>query len=62
MNTLGPLILLALAFALLLLGRIVILLVLRAGETTKPVQQNRGKQPTVIRDDLFADTTNENTP
>ncbi|HCT43662.1 MAG: hypothetical protein CMJ35_10185 [Phycisphaerae bacterium] len=58
MNTLGPLILLSFAFALLLLGRIVILLVLRSGETTKRTRPQTGEPPTVIHDELFADHTN----
>ena len=62
MNTLGPLILLGFAFALLLLGRVIILLVLRSGETTKRTRPRSGQQPTVIRDELFANTPNENTP
>lgn len=62
MNTLGPLILLGFAFALLLLGRVIILLVLRSGETTKRTRPRPGQQPTVIRDELFANTPNENTP
>ncbi len=62
MNTLGPLILLSFAFALLILGRIIILLVLRSGETTKRTRPQTGEPPTVIQDELFADTPNENTP
>lgn len=62
MNTLGPLILLGICFALLLLGRVIILLVLRSGETTKRTRPQRGEQPTVIQDNLFANTPNENTP
>lgn len=57
MNTLGPLILLGFAFALLLLGRVIILLVLRSGETTKRIRPRTGEQPTVIKDDLFTDHT-----
>ncbi len=62
MNTLGPLILLGIAFALLLLGRVIILLVLRSGETTKRTRPQMGESPTVIRDELFANTPNETTP
>ena len=62
MNTIGPLILLGIGFALLMLGRVIILLVLRSGETTKHTRPTTGEQPRVIRSDLFADTTNENTP
>lgn len=55
MNTLGPLILLSFAFAFLLLVRVIILLVLRSGETTKRTPRQVGPQPTVIKDDLFTD-------
>lgn len=58
MNTLGPLILLCFSFGLLLLGRVIILLVLRSGETTKPMPRHTGEQPTVIKDDLFTDHMN----
>lgn len=62
MNTLGPLILLGFTFALLLLIRVIILLVLRSGETTKRKRPQSGEPPTVIQDELFANTPNENTP
>ena len=62
MNTLGPLILLGFAFALLLLGRVIILLVLRSGETTKRTRPQTGEPPTVIHDDLFSNGTNDSDP
>ncbi len=62
MNTLGPLILLSFAFALTILVRVIILLVLRSGETKKRTRPQTGEPPTVIQDDLFANTPNENTP
>ncbi len=62
MNTIGPLILLGFAFGLLMLGRIIILLVLRSGETERTKRPRSGEQPSVINDDLFADKPNENTP
>lgn len=62
MNTIGPLILLGFTFALLLLVRVIILIVLRSGETTKRTRPPMGESPTVIHDELFANTPNENTP
>lgn len=62
MSTLGPLILLGLAFALLLTGRVIILLVLRRGETTRRPHARPGPAPTVIKDDLFDTSPSENTP
>jgi hypothetical protein len=52
MNSLGPLILLALAFGFTLAIRVVILIVLRSGETTK-APRTGGPEPTVIPSDLF---------
>ena len=53
MNSIGPLIFLALAFGFTLAIRVVILIVLRSGETTKAPPAD-GQQPTVIPSDLFA--------
>ncbi len=59
MNTLGPLILLGFTFALLLLVRVIILLVLRSGETTKRKRPPMGESPTVIHDELFWNKMND---
>jgi hypothetical protein len=61
MNTIGSLIFVVLAFGFLLALRIVLLLVIRAGETQKKHIPN-GYKPTVIKNDLFASNTNEKTP
>jgi hypothetical protein len=53
MNSIGPLIFLSLAFGFTLAIRVIILIVLRSGETTK-AHRTDGKQPTVIPSDLFS--------
>lgn len=62
MSEVGPLIPLGFAFGLLMLARIVFLLVLRSGENKRHTRPNSGDQPTVIENELFASTPNENTP
>jgi len=62
MSDAGPLISLGFAFGLIMLTRIVFLLVLRAGENKRHTRPNSGEQPTVIENELFASTPNENTP
>jgi len=52
LNSIGPLILLALAFGFTLAIRVVILIVLRSGETTRTTRTG-GPEPTVIPSDLF---------
>lgn len=61
MNTIGPLIFLSLAFGLTIALRIVFLLIIRSGETTKS-KRTQGPTPTVIPHDLFAANPHENTP
>jgi len=64
MNTIGPLIFLTIAFGSLLAIRIIFLLIIRSGETTKDKRLLRPgeSQPKVIKADLFASNKNENTP
>jgi len=52
MNSIGPLIFLSLAFGFTIAVRVVILIVLRSGETTR-TNRTVGPKPTVIPDDLF---------
>ncbi|MGV6815093.1 MAG: hypothetical protein ACWA5W_08810 [Phycisphaerales bacterium] len=59
MNSIGPLIFLALAFGFTIAARVVILLVLRSGETSRTTHTT-GPGPTVIPSDLF--DTNEPAP
>ncbi len=54
MNSIGPLIFLSLAFGFTIAVRVVILIVLRSGETTRTTNTT-GPKPTVIPDDLFKD-------
>ena len=58
MNSLGALILLSLAFGVTIAIRVIILLVLRSGETTKAPRTD-GEKPTVISSDLFTKSTQE---
>jgi hypothetical protein len=53
MNSIGPLIFLSLAFGFTLAIRVIILIVLRSGETTRTTR-TRGPKPTVIPSDLFS--------
>lgn len=52
MNSLGPIIFLALAFGFTLATRVVILIILRSGETSR-TPHTQGTTPTVIPSDLF---------
>ena len=52
MNSLGPIIFLALAFGFTLATRVVILIILRSGETSR-TPHIEGTPPTVIPSDLF---------
>ena len=57
MNSIGPLIFLSLAFGFTLAVRIVILIILRSGETSR-TNRTVGPKPTVIPSDLFEPPTN----
>jgi len=54
MNSTGPIILLSVGFRFTLAIRVIILIVLRSGETTR-TPRTGGPKPTVIPNDLFKD-------
>ena len=58
MNSIGPLIFLSLAFGFTIAVRVVILIVLRSGETTRTTR-TLGPKPTVIPNDLFSIQTKD---
>jgi len=58
MNTIGPLIFLSLAFGFTLAIRVIILIVLRSGETTR-TNPAVDPKPTVIPNDLFSTQTKD---
>ncbi len=60
-NSIGPVILLAVAFAFTLAVRVAILILLRSGETTR-TPNTKGPKPTVIPSDLFENKEHAKTP
>jgi len=58
MNSIGPLILLSLGFGFTLAIRVVILIILRSGETTR-THRTLGPKPTVIPNELFSTKTKD---
>lgn len=58
MNSIGPLIFLSLAFGFTIAIRVIILIVLRSGETTR-APRTGGPEPTVIPNDLFTPQTKD---
>ena len=58
MNSIGPLIFLSLGFGLTLAIRVIILIILRSGETTRTTR-TVGPEPTVIPSDLFSNQTKD---